>query len=116
MAAYWSTTGTTGSGVVRGRIYTFTTANTTNSTTATISDWYPSNCNYVSTLEPLPKALTDSLIALERMALLGINPLPMVPVRKPASVGGARAFRHLPRGKLDHWPSLNEKRMAWGLQ
>lgn len=107
--------GTRGAGIRYGRLYTVTACTTNSTSTMFIGDWYASNSNYVSVFDPLPKAEQGSLIALARMELLGINPLRMDPVRKPASVGRARPFRHLPRGKLDRWASLKEKRAAWGI-
>lgn len=119
MAAYWPNTGTRGSetGGYRVIYTTIPTTATTTATSCTVTISYGrnfANANWVSVADPLPKAEHDSLIALHRMFLLGIDPLRTAPVLKPACVGRARTFRHLPRGKLDRWPSLKEKRIAWG--
>ncbi len=83
-------------------------------TTASTGYWEASNkytwTNYRSTVVKVSKAVANSIAQLARMAAFGISPLPAPPnKRKDAAL--RQAYQHR---KVHIWPTLNERRMAWG--
>lgn len=64
--------------------------------------------------EPLDnRSVHESIVQMARIRMFTDGPYSTA-VRKLEHTDAARPFRHLPRGKLDRWRSLKEKRRAWG--
>lgn len=60
------------------------------------------------------RAVHESVAQMERIRMFTDGPH-YGPVRSLEISPQVRSFRHLPRGKLDRWRSLKEKRRAWGI-
>ena len=91
------------------------------STTATTATFQTCGCrwftvtatNYYREPEPLPKCEHESIIQMRRINLMADRRV--CPKRKPQRVQGRVCLPILPRQRLRGWPSLKEKRQAWGL-
>jgi hypothetical protein len=106
MAAFGWQDVTCGSGCTTMTITCDATATTTYSTDG--YGYWTATSNWQSVQNEDAPRLPPEYLKLRRVVLGALPKAQMAPGRSPLA--------RLPRGKLDRWKSLKEKRLAWGLQ